>query len=494
MRVKLFVNGELVVSASGEDVPYDHRNLILGGVYGRGWHDHFRGSIDEVEVIHRALSAEEVRQRWSNQRAMTTPWTVSLVSFDSDLEFDTVPRDEISNSPFRTYGEWQYVDGVHGRGVRFDGESGAMRVAADIPEVDVTYSFWIRPEEAVSLGGLQVPVSGYGMFNTNFGLLNPPVSVPVAEPLNLFEVKELAAPESGKLFLHNAQRFWLGQSLQLYHLEEDSWRTVDCGGEVPDKQGGFQLIWEEDGALHKVNPDNGQIHSLDLDTFTWRMNLRLPMIVAGCDVVACSQSGRAFADFDAGQVWWWPKSENKLYPISLEPDLLVPGDEWTGFSMTFGAVSCSSRDAVLLPLVLDDAQHPVSVHEESAREGLLRWFLVAGLGFSILFIQQMKNRRRRMQADPRLSQRTKPSIAYHSTELLEVVERLKQCEKEVVDSATLDVLLGLSNLESEETRRSHRARWIKEINAWSKLENSRTGIVREKDPLDRRRMLYRLHV
>jgi hypothetical protein len=63
LRVKSYLNGELVASAPSADIPYDHRNLILGAGYGRGWYEYFHGCIDEVEVIHKVLSEEEVRQR-----------------------------------------------------------------------------------------------------------------------------------------------------------------------------------------------------------------------------------------------------------------------------------------------------------------------------------------------------------------------------------------------------------------------------------------------
>lgn len=494
LRVKSYLNGELVASAPGADIPYDHRNLILGAGYGRGWYEHFHGCIDEVEVIHRVLSEEEVRQRWMNRRAVTNPWTVSLVSFDSDLGFDSVPREEISNAPFRTYGSWQYDEGIHGRGIRFDGKSGAMRVAADLPEVDVTYSFWIRPEKPIEAGANQVPVSGYGMYNTNFMLLDLPVSVPIADPLELFEVEKFSAPEPGRLHLHNAQRFWLGQSLQLYLVEGGQWRVMECGGEVPVDGMGIQTIWEEDGAIHRVNPDNGQIHVLDLESFQWRKGSRLPLVIAGSQVVACSQSGHAFGDFHLGNVWWWPESESKIYSVLLPHDLLPSGDEWTGFSMSLGAIEVSSRGGVHAPLIVDDAEQPLQVSEESTDVGFLRWVSLVFVGFFMWMVYRITRGRLRSRSRTQESGHFRRRNGAYSEELLEVIERLKRCESEVLDSASLDVLLGLSDLESEETRRSHRARWVKEVNDWSRMERSKPGIVREKDPMDRRRMLYRLDV
>lgn len=486
LRVKNYLNGELILSAAGADVPYDHRNLILGAAYGRGWHDHYNGSVDEVEVIHRVLTAEEVRRRWENRKAETSDWTICLVSFDENLDKDTVPRNEVNNAMFRTYGDWAYTEGVHGRGLRFDGKTGSMRVSADIPEVDVTYSFWFRPETAIEEGAGQVLVSGYGMYNSNFRLLNPPASVPQAEALELFEVKEVQAPEPGRLFLHNATRFWFGKSLQLHQVKNGVWEKINCKGSAPVKVMKWGAMWEVDGVIHMVNQENGQIHSLDLNTFEWKEGERLPASVATCTIAASSQSGQAFANFDTRVAWWWPKASQEIYPLAFPSDVLTPGDEWSGFSMALGAIALSSREGVKMPVVLDPLQEPLAI---GFRGGEQKWIGVPLGAIACLFLLLLFRRKKQKQ---RVNLPSQPQANVRSEEVLEAVEKLKQSGAEILDSAGLDELLGLTYMESEETRRSHRARLVKEINAWSAMERSRKAILREKDPLDRRRMLYRL--
>lgn len=490
LRTKTYLNGQLVLSAPGADVPYDHRNLILGAAYGRGWHNYYRGSIDEVEVIHRVLTEEEARRRWENRRAATSDWTVCLVSFDGNLDPDGPPRNEVNNALFRSYGNWEYVDGVHGRGIRFDGETGSMRVAADIPEVDVTYSFWFRPEAPVEYGSGQVLVSGYGMYNTNMMLLNTPLNVPRAEPLELFEVKEVEAPEPGRLFLHNAKRFWLGKSFELHLFEDGVWKIIECTGRAPGDEMGRNVMWESDGAIYWLNGANGQIHSLDLNTFTWQKGPRLPASVAASQVAASSQSGRSFANFESGEAWWWPKASHEIYPVEFPLDALAPGDDWSGFSMALGSISFSSRTGVLFPLVVDASKQPLAIAKSGHLWELIRLLFWGAVGFMVLILLKLAKSKRESNAKQTRRKRSK----VYSDELLDIVEKLKQCDEVALDSAGLDELLGLADLGSEETRRSHRARWVKDINAWSMMERSRKAILREKDPFDRRRMVYRLDV
>jgi hypothetical protein len=51
-------------------------------------------------------------------------------------------------------------------------------------------------------------------------------------------------------------------------------------------------------------------------------------------------------------------------------------------------------------------------------------------------------------------------------------------------------LLGIDNLQNEETKRSRRARLVSDVNSWGWAEYNRPIVVRERDETDRRRTLF----
>jgi hypothetical protein len=79
-------------------------------------------------------------------------------------------------------------------------------------------------------------------------------------------------------------------------------------------------------------------------------------------------------------------------------------------------------------------------------------------------------------------------------EFQQILERLRSSAPAILDTHELDGLLGLSDVESLETRRSHRARLIRQCNAWSESKMGKLMIVRKKDPTDRRRTLYSIKI
>jgi hypothetical protein len=59
-----------------------------------------------------------------------------------------------------------------------------------------------------------------------------------------------------------------------------------------------------------------------------------------------------------------------------------------------------------------------------------------------------------------------------------------------LDTAHMDELLEISELNSEETKRSRRARIVSDVNAWGWTESDRPVLTRLRDEEDRRRTLY----
>ena len=74
--------------------------------------------------------------------------------------------------------------------------------------------------------------------------------------------------------------------------------------------------------------------------------------------------------------------------------------------------------------------------------------------------------------------------------LREVLAELHGVQGLAVDTLTMDGLLGIDNLQNEETKRSRRARLVSDVNSWGWAEYNRPIVVRERDETDRRRTLF----
>ena len=55
---------------------------------------------------------------------------------------------------------------------------------------------------------------------------------------------------------------------------------------------------------------------------------------------------------------------------------------------------------------------------------------------------------------------------------------------------SLDNVIGIASIDTDETRRSRRSRFILIVNSWSQRVCGKDAVVRQQDPTDRRRVLY----
>jgi hypothetical protein len=104
----------------------------------------------------------------------------------------------------------------------------------------------------------------------------------------------------------------------------------------------------------------------------------------------------------------------------------------------------------------------------------------------------------RMQNDVRVSEVAEdvPGIAsrYSREEqfghLRPVLLALHALQGKQLDTNHMDELLEIEDLESEETKRSRRARIVSDVNSWGWTTMDGPVLTRERDEDDRRRMLY----
>jgi len=74
--------------------------------------------------------------------------------------------------------------------------------------------------------------------------------------------------------------------------------------------------------------------------------------------------------------------------------------------------------------------------------------------------------------------------------LRSILLALHQLQGQHLDTSHMDELLELEGLESEETKRSRRARVVSDVNSWGWATMDAPVLTRERDEEDRRRMLY----
>lgn len=74
----------------------------------------------------------------------------------------------------------------------------------------------------------------------------------------------------------------------------------------------------------------------------------------------------------------------------------------------------------------------------------------------------------------------------------EALAAFKEYEGKLIDSDTLDTILGIQDIIVYETRKFKRANMIKELNTISKIHHGQELILREKNPMDKRFYLYRI--
>lgn len=78
------------------------------------------------------------------------------------------------------------------------------------------------------------------------------------------------------------------------------------------------------------------------------------------------------------------------------------------------------------------------------------------------------------------------------TGLAHILACLQEHAGRQVEVLELDAILGLSDIDTDETRRSRRNRAINEVNAWSIEHFGESWVNRTRDARDRRRAMYQL--
>jgi len=182
--INIYIDGILSQgSLTNNGVYYVSANAIRSGFGGSGY---FNGSLDDIRVYSRALSAQEIKQLYnagagskvnaSQQTNTTTSLKTGLVghwTFDSkDLKTNVADTSGLGNNGYmQGFGATSsaVTVGKLGQGLKFDGVNDYINLANTIPITGAsprTVTAWIRREANVCTGSWKCPIIEFGASGT----------------------------------------------------------------------------------------------------------------------------------------------------------------------------------------------------------------------------------------------------------------------------------------------------------------------------------------
>lgn len=488
--LELFVNGRKLIQEREIAMNTNYRILTLGAEGGNQPGRHFRGLLDEVEVIGAALNEEEIRARYQKEHVLGHFQTHMLLDFDATsgrrYDMGTHDLDMVNGASVQP--------GIHGSALRTGEQNGCGMVFLDFPSSDFTISFWAKADEWIDQEP-QTILSLYGDENFNIDLSWGSEKVLREKaPLKL-EVVADEKPEAGSMFRVGAQKYCLARSGVLYEQSGLAWEEIH----IPlDKSGSFkgQVIghpWMEAGQVHAIFQDNLEHWVLDLYDMTWSFAGSVHTALRDFDAAIHGDLGVLFVNYAENGVLqnahWLAHGEDWLKPVVV-PD---PEDSIVGVLNPTGVFHWIHASGEQTAVRLSSEFPPVPFHGNS----IPHWAVLASGLLALISIGtwvKRKNEHRATGNVMRGPEGVSGSLGleenYISTELM---ERLKAMEGQVLDVPNLDSTLQIDHIETSETLRSRRARIIREVNEWHASKGGGVLIERIVDETDRRRRLYRIH-
>ena len=140
---KLYRNGSLVASGLGTSTTFGSTQFIIGGNPSGGGSSVFPGSIDDLRIYNRALSASEIVQLYAGSPLQNCDQTCKIwLKFDDNA--GTTTKDSVGTYPGTLNGSTTWTTGNFASAVNLDGSTGY----ASVPDLGITagtLDMWINP-------------------------------------------------------------------------------------------------------------------------------------------------------------------------------------------------------------------------------------------------------------------------------------------------------------------------------------------------------------
>ncbi len=165
----LYIDGELKVTSTYDNVPYIWRSLLLGATQACVSCSpvaNYFGKIDEVRISNSVRTANEIQSNFSSNSPFSTDAnTLALFHFDTPNGNQMVNSAGSNNGTL--YGTPEYSAGKFGNSLVFNGTTDYGRFSQSIPVNNVTLEFWFNSDDLEAT----VAMLEYA-YNTGFWLGN----------------------------------------------------------------------------------------------------------------------------------------------------------------------------------------------------------------------------------------------------------------------------------------------------------------------------------
>ncbi len=147
IRLRLYVNGELVGEEASAQPPVTEGGLLIGG--DAVTEAFFDGRIDEVRIYNRVLDKGEVQA--DMEAPLQTPTDDPVAAYSFDEGEGTTAGDLTGDGHTATiHGARWTAHGRYGGAIEFEGEEGEYLSVPDSPDLDLAEEFtleaWVRPQ------------------------------------------------------------------------------------------------------------------------------------------------------------------------------------------------------------------------------------------------------------------------------------------------------------------------------------------------------------
>lgn len=483
-HTQIWLDGACVFDGSSKDYRYYYNMLILGAGFGRKYQSHSAVAVDRVAVFGKPLTDEEIAAEIALQTPVSNRYLIERWDFDADEIVGSWQRQpvDIISKPKR-------IPGIDGSCLTFDGRDDAVRIFTPIDPDSFALSMFFRIKD--DQRSAQTLAMLYGMYNTAVQILYQPRNLvleptqpgaPIVSPPK-FNVTELSLPGSCSPFVLNNALYMLDAEGMVYQDGPLGWEPFQVNDIVIKERVGMPWV------------SNGQMHTLDAcgAKHSWSpvngWNHPITSRATGNFHSLGSQGGVFMRQDDASWTWieddqpfsWWSTDTvNELHSIQWNPG----GERVQLGKLPAQAWHPEKRNFPLKQRAAFFHSDPVWLRP------LLFWgWISTGVLFLLiaLFFKRIRMWFDISEDDPTQPHSELPDSIRRALEFL-VLQHEGQ-----FDTHILDELLSPSSFETDETRRTRRSRFIKEVNDWCASNLSLEGLVRKKDPLDRRRTLYALN-
>lgn len=480
LETKIWYDGECLFEGKSKDLPYAHNALVFGASMMKEYRNHAAITLDRVILSGRSWTPEEIAEEsrctgsLREDRFTVKVWDMETASSEG---FAASKHLDMSSKPTSTAG-------VSDLALSFDGDDDLLRSFAPVPNGTVTLGFHFRMDEPMA-SDVQTLLQLYGLYNIEINAVrtsSAPLQSQIANGAGKIKTEPpvkivpAAWPPGASPFILDETLYLMDRDGQIRAEAPFGWEAIEpspSGVEfavdqhwtrgsslyVMDRAG---ELWEWQSTKGWTNTAYSVPHGSDFD------------MVPVCDGV--------LMEFDGAWHWTGDEFGTSLVPVDslFQPTAITwsPIGDIVHFSGRSIPWSDERRSLAMQPVA------PILLRRTSPLT-----LVLSALGLMAFAAVGLLWKRKQAQRAA-LSQDHLPPLP----EALKLpLSRIAQFKEEEMDTLIFDEMLGIGDIETDETKRSRRSRFIRECNLWGEGLIEGLVIQRVKDPTDRRRTLYRLH-